>query len=78
MIFTGTRFFTWGSERTERPVRCGRCGAVVPFVVEKGMRCITLLFIIPVFPLGGVQEIARCPNCGARYQATGAAWERGA
>ena len=73
MIFTGTRFFTWGSERTERPMRCGRCGAVVPFIVEKGMRCITLLFIIPVFPLGGVQQIARCPNCGARYQATGAA-----
>ena len=38
----------------------------VLFVVEKGMRCITLLFIIPVFPLGGVQEIARCPNCGVR------------
>jgi hypothetical protein len=38
------------------------------FVMKKGMRFITLFFIIPVMPISGVKEMVQCPNCGTRYQ----------
>ena len=66
----GTRFLAWGSEQTAQPVHCGRCGAVAPFTLKKGMQFITLFFVIPVIPLSGVKHLAQCPNCGTRYQAT--------
>lgn len=70
MIIIGTRFFTWGRDRTAQQNRCAQCGAVSAFIVKKGMRFLTLFFIIPVFPLSGVKHLVQCPNCGARYQAS--------
>jgi hypothetical protein len=69
MLIIGIRFFTWGSDRTVDQMHCGQCGAIAPFVLKKGMRFITLFFIIPVIPISGVNHIAQCPNCGTRYQA---------
>ncbi len=66
----GTRFLVWGSEQTAQPIHCGRCGAVTPFTIKKGMQFITLFFVIPVIPLSGVKNIVQCPNCKARYQST--------
>jgi hypothetical protein len=71
----GTRFIVWGSEQTQKPIHCGRCGAVMPFTIKKGMQFITLFFVIPVIPLSGVKQIVQCPNCRARYQATPALLE---
>jgi len=70
MFIIGTHFFVWGSQRTAHQMRCAQCGTVAPFVLKKGMRFITLFFIIPVIPISGVNRIAQCPNCGTRYQAT--------
>ena len=69
MLIIGTRFFTWGSEMTAQPWRCGKCGHAGPFISKKGMRFLTLFFIIPVIPLSSVTHIAECPNCRTRYQA---------
>lgn len=69
MLIIGTRFFTWGSEMTAQPWRCAQCGHSGPFKSRKGMRFLTLFFIIPVIPLSGVKHIAECPNCRTRYQA---------
>jgi hypothetical protein len=66
----GTRFLTWGAAQTAQAVHCGRCGTVAPFTLKRGMQFITLFFIIPVIPLSGVKQLAQCPNCGTRYQAT--------
>ena len=65
----GTHFFTWGSELTPTPMRCGQCGTVAQFKLKKGMRFITLFFIVPVIPISGVSQLAQCPSCKARYQA---------
>ena len=64
----GTHYFTWGQEQTPQQMRCGRCGTVANFRLKKGMRFLTLFFIIPVIPLSGVNQLAECPNCKARYQ----------
>lgn len=69
IFIIGTRFFTWGSGQTPQQMRCGQCGAVTQFKDKKGMRFVTLFFIIPVLPLSGVKHILQCPNCGARYDA---------
>ena len=69
MLIIGVRFFTWGSDRTDNAMRCGQCGSVMPFVVKKGMRFITLFFIVPVIPISGIHHILQCPNCKTRYQA---------
>jgi ribosomal protein S27AE len=69
MLIIGTRFFSWGSDRTPNSMHCGKCGAMVPFIIKKGMRFITLFFIIPVVPISGVKHIVQCPNCGTRFQA---------
>ena len=71
----GTRFIVWGGEHTQKPIHCGRCGAMTPFIIKKGMQFITLFFVIPVIPLSGVKQIVQCPNCRARYQATPAMLE---
>lgn len=67
MIVIGTRFFTRISRREPQPSRCGECGAVAPFILKQGLRCITLFFIIPVLPISGMKYLAQCPNCGTRY-----------
>jgi predicted Zn-ribbon and HTH transcriptional regulator len=69
MLIIGTRFFTWGSEMTTRPWRCGQCGHAGAFVAKKGMRFLTVFFIIPVIPLSGIKHMVQCPNCKARYTA---------
>ena len=63
----GTHFFTWGSEQMAEAMRCGQCGTVAYFTRKKGMRFITLFFIVPVIPISGVSELAQCPSCKARY-----------
>lgn len=68
MIIIGTHFFSWGSDRTGQAMHCGQCGAVTPFVIKKGMRFITLFFIIPILPISGVKHMVQCPQCKTRYQ----------
>lgn len=70
MIIIGIRFFTWGSGRTGEMMHCGQCGATTTFILKKGMRFITIFFIIPVIPISGISHIVECPNCRTRYQAT--------
>jgi hypothetical protein len=64
----GTRFFSWGSESAPGVMRCGQCATVANFTLRKGMRFITLFFIVPIIPISGVKELLQCPSCGARYQ----------
>jgi hypothetical protein len=42
---------------------------VANFILKKGMRFITLFFIIPIIPISGVQHLMQCPVCGTRYRA---------
>lgn len=67
MLIIGTHFFVWGSEHSPQQMRCGNCGAMTSFIIKKGMRFITLFFIIPVIPISGVQHLVECPNCKTRY-----------
>jgi predicted RNA-binding Zn-ribbon protein involved in translation (DUF1610 family) len=69
IFIIGTRFFSWGSEAAGRSFRCPQCGAVGAFAAKKGMRFITLFFIIPVVPISGVRRLLQCPTCGARFDA---------
>ncbi|HEY0004186.1 MAG TPA: zinc-ribbon domain-containing protein [Pyrinomonadaceae bacterium] len=64
----GTHFFSWGSQPLPQQMRCDHCGTVGNFTLKKGMRFITLFFIIPVIPISGLKELAQCPTCGTRYQ----------
>jgi hypothetical protein len=64
----GTRFFTWGSEPAFNQMRCGKCGTVGVFKKKKGMRFITLFFIIPVIPISDVKTLLQCPVCGTKFQ----------
>jgi hypothetical protein len=68
-LIIGLKYFTWGSETTSQSVHCGNCGVIAPFLKKKGMRFITLFFIIPTIPISGLQELIECPNCHSRYQA---------
>ncbi|MBV9787873.1 MAG: hypothetical protein JOZ51_06860 [Chloroflexi bacterium] len=70
MIIIGTHFFAWGSDRAGQVSHCAQCGTVAPFIIKKGMRFITLFFIIPLIPISGVKHMLQCPNCGTRYAAT--------
>jgi hypothetical protein len=64
----GTQFFTWGSQVAPTEMRCTKCGTVGRFTEKKGMRFITLFFIVPVIPISGVRSLLQCPMCGTRYQ----------
>jgi hypothetical protein len=66
-LIIGTKFFSWGAQPTA-PMRCGQCQTVAPFKEKKGMRFITLFFVIPVIPISGVKQLAECPNCKAKYE----------
>jgi hypothetical protein len=66
-LIIGTKFFSWGSEATA-PMRCGQCQTVGAFKQKKGMRFITLFFVIPVIPISGVKQLAECPTCKAKYE----------
>ena len=65
----GMRLFTWGSEMSGQQLRCSNCGAVGGFIAKKGMRFITLFFIVPVLPISGVKHILQCSTCAARFNA---------
>ena len=67
-IIIGTDYFTWGSETAPQPMQCTNCGAVGNFRLKKGMRFITIFFVIPIFPVSGVNKLLECPNCKTRYQ----------
>jgi len=69
IFIIGTRFFTWGSEPGAQTMRCPQCGTAGVFDAKKGMRFVTLFFIIPVLPLSGVKHLLQCPNCRARFEA---------
>lgn len=64
----GTKYFTWGSEKTTTPIRCSQCNIVSPFTEKTGMNFLTLFFIIPTIPLSGKTKLIECPNCKARFQ----------
>ncbi len=70
IFIIGTRLFTWGSEPGGPQMRCSQCGTVGTFAVRKGMRFVTLFFIIPVLPASGVKTLLQCPTCKARYDAS--------
>jgi hypothetical protein len=65
----GTHFFTWGSEPLPTQMRCGHCGTVGNFDQKKGMRFITLFFIIPIVPISNVKNMIQCQTCGTKYHA---------
>lgn len=67
-LIIGTKYFTWGSERTNRQMRCTQCGIVAEFTEKSGMRFLTLFFIIPTIPLSGKKKLIECPNCKARFE----------
>lgn len=71
MFIIGTRFFTWGSDRTAEMMHCGTCGATTQFIRKSGMRFITLFFVIPVIPISGATQLQQCPQCKTRYQTGG-------
>lgn len=64
----GTKFFTWGAEKTNEMVRCSQCGALAQFTEKTGMNFITLFFVVPTIPISGKKKFIQCPNCKARYQ----------
>ncbi len=64
----GTKFFTFGSGKTNETIRCSQCGALTQFTEKTGMRFITLFFIIPTIPISGKKKMIECPNCKARFQ----------
>jgi hypothetical protein len=69
MLIIGLRFFVWGAMLCEQQMRCGQCGTVAQFIRKKGMRFITVFFIIPVIPVSRITHLIECPNCKTRYQA---------
>lgn len=69
-IIIGTDYFTWGSEQTPQQMQCGNCGRVTNFIMKKGMRFVTIFFVIPIIPISGINQLIQCPHCGIRYQPT--------
>lgn len=68
MLIIGTRLFFWGSQLSQA-MHCARCGYAGHFTLKKGMRFITVFFVIPVIPISGVMHVAECQQCKTRYQA---------
>ena len=69
MIVFGIKFWAWGSALTNQVWRCAQCGYNGQFTQKKGMKFITLYWIIPTIPVSGVKEIAQCPQCKTQYDA---------
>lgn len=67
IILFGTRYLTWGDERTPTVWHCLNCEHDDRFIRKRGVRALTLFFLLPVFPLGRVERFTQCPHCGARY-----------
>ena len=69
MIVFGIKFWAWGSQLTNEVWRCLKCGYNGQFIQKKGMKFITLYWIIPTIPVSGISEIVQCPNCKTQYDA---------
>ena len=67
-LILGTKFVTFGSDKTTEMIRCNRCGALTQFTEKTGMNFITLFFLVPVIPISGKKRFIECPNCKARFQ----------
>jgi len=67
-LIIGTKFFTWGTQKTVETIRCSNCGALAQFNEKTGMRFITLFFLVPTIPISGKRKMIECPNCKARFQ----------
>jgi len=67
-LVIGTKFITWGSEKTSDMIRCSQCGTVAQFTEKTGMNFITLFFLVPTIPISGKKKMIECPNCKARFQ----------
>lgn len=61
--------FFWGMEMTSELMPCSECGNGAHFLRKKGMRVVTLFFIIPTIPISGVVHVAECRQCKTRYRA---------
>lgn len=67
-LVIGTKFITWGSQKTPETIRCSQCGTLAQFVEKTGMNFITLFFLVPTIPISGKKKMIECPNCKARFQ----------
>ncbi len=67
-LIIGTKFITWGSQKTNDRIRCSQCGTVAQFTEKTGMNFITLFFLVPTIPISGKKKMIECPNCKARFQ----------
>lgn len=68
MIVFGIKFWAWGSQLTHDVWRCAKCGYNGQFTIKKGMKFITLYWVIPTIPVSGITELVQCPNCKTRYE----------
>lgn len=66
-LVIGTKYITWGGQKTGDMIRCSQCGIVSEFTEKSGMRFITLFFVVPVIPISGKTKLIECPNCKARF-----------
>ena len=66
-LVIGTKFITWGSEKTPETIRCSNCGTLAQFTEKTGMNFITLFFLVPVIPISGKKKLIECPNCKTRF-----------
>lgn len=69
MILLGTRWISWGKERTKRANFCIQCGASSRFQLRTRMRFF-YFYLIPLVPISGKQKVYRCTQCGATYDRT--------
>jgi DNA-directed RNA polymerase subunit RPC12/RpoP len=67
-LVIGTKYITWGSQKTADMIRCTQCGTVSQFTEKSGMRFITLFFVVPTIPISGKTKLIECPNCKARFE----------
>lgn len=67
-LIIGTKFITWGAEKTPDMIRCSQCGTLTQFTERTGMNFITLFFLVPVIPISGKKKMIECPNCKTRFQ----------
>lgn len=66
-LVLGTRTLHWGSGRSTDVRTCPNCGNSGQFIEKRGIRVLTLFFVIPVLPLGRVRHLRQCPSCNTRY-----------
>ncbi|MBA2621054.1 MAG: zinc-ribbon domain-containing protein [Acidobacteria bacterium] len=67
-LLLGTKYITWGSQKTNETIRCSNCGALAQFTEKNGMNFISLFFLVPVIPISGKKKFIECPNCKARFE----------